>query len=243
MLIACVLLVAFSAGFRILHFPTAHAKRITSMELLIVLGALLADHVRTENVNDDCSEVLSFWLVLRRSLGQTAFVGIVFFAYVFGTKDSSISAIIIILYLVTLFGALLASGWVLPGLLGRIHFHRTFCNRILLLGSVPTIDRYSMWIKAKQEFGIEVIGVITPIQEPFPAAPIPFPILGPLDSLLSVLSEHKPHTVVHIDLTADRQRLEEYQTLCDQHGARFLPLSDFARSFRDGTVLADDLKN
>ena len=98
------------------------------------------------------------------------------------------------------------------------------------MGSVSSVDRYARWIEAKQHLGIEIIGLVA---EPGAAAAhgvAPFPILGSPDALESILVLHQPHAVVHLDLPADHGSLEEYRTLCDRFGARFLALCDFAQT-------------
>jgi exopolysaccharide biosynthesis polyprenyl glycosylphosphotransferase len=115
-------------------------------------------------------------------------------------------------------------------MLGRLFFHGPYQTRTLLLGSFSSIERYAAWLSAKQHLGIEIIGVAMPDQDSAHAGLTSFPLLGTLESLPGVLALHRPHAVVHLDLPPDRGSLEDYRTLCDRFGVRFLALCDFART-------------
>jgi len=229
-LLAAALVLCWSVVFRWLQHPLLETERITVVEFSIIFLALFADHLRTKDISEDRLDVRSFPFVLRRSLEQSAFVGLVFFAYAFFAKDHSISRAFLSCYLGTLFGALVASGWLLPRLLGRVFFRGHHQTRTLLLGTISSIDRYSGWIKAKQHLGIKIIGVVATGQDPAPGGSPAFPILGTPDSLRSILALHQPDAVVHLDIPPDQGSLEDYRTLCDRFGARFLALCDFART-------------
>ena len=118
MLVAAALFVWADAAFRWMQFPLLGTRRTTVVELAIILCALFADHLRTKDIRDDRLDVRSFSFVLRRSTAQTGFVGLAFFAYAFVAKDVSLSRVFLGSYLAGLFGALLASGWMLPRALG-----------------------------------------------------------------------------------------------------------------------------
>jgi exopolysaccharide biosynthesis polyprenyl glycosylphosphotransferase len=230
MVIAAALFVWAVAVFKWLHFPLIESERGTLIELLIIFCALFADHLRTKDLRDDRLDVRTPSFMLRQSLGQTTFVAIAFFAYAFAVKNGSLSRVFLCCYLAALFAALLGSGWVLPRALGRIFFHGPYRTRTLLLGSVSSMDRYFDWIKAKQHLGIEIIGMVATGPESTRAAAAPFPILGAPASLPCILALHRPHAVVHLDLPSGHESLEDYRTLCDRFGARFLALCDFAQT-------------
>jgi len=241
MLIAGGLILFGAAMFRWMRYPIVDTVSATFIQVSVVIFALSIDYARTRDTREDRLDVRSFPFVLRQSLGQTMLVGLAFFAYAFVARDDSLSRSFLACYLAALFLALCASGWALPGLLGRIFFHGPHRTRTLLLGSVSSIDRYSEWIKAKQHLGIEIIGVVSPGQPAGSAELDPFPILGCPESLPSVLAKHRPHAVVHLDLPQDHGTLEDYRTLCDRSGARFLALCDFAQSLsRSVSFFFDD---
>jgi len=218
------------AAFRWMHYPVIDSRGAIFTQVSVVILALFAHHVIRRDTRAERLDVRSFAFVLRQSMEQIGFVGLAFFAYAFVAKDESISRSFLACYLTALLLALCASGLALPGLLGRMFFHGPHRTRTLLLGSASSIDRYSGWIKAKQHLGIEIIGVVLPGNDFGATGLDPFPVLGSAECLPRILSDHRPHAVVHLDLPHNHGSLEEYRTLCDECGARFLALCDFAQT-------------
>jgi exopolysaccharide biosynthesis polyprenyl glycosylphosphotransferase len=213
--------------------------------ILAPIGISLAQSSR-RGVPYDLPAPGSRWNAFMRAVRQTAVTGLVFTVYSFLVKDRDLSRLFLGTYLGLLPGVLYLSSRHLVGPLSRFFFHHRHQTRTLLIGSPETCERYADWLASKKTVGIHVIGMVIPLvtEAELARTELPktlYPLLGTVDDLPSLLSEHRPNSVIHLDFPGTTERTVELKIECDRVGARFLALCDLARTLsRSLSFFADD---
>jgi putative colanic acid biosynthesis UDP-glucose lipid carrier transferase len=148
------------------------------------------------------------------------------------TKDSAISRLFLIVYVVALESALLLANSSLPRLLSRIFF--TGNNQIpaLLVGRLPRVGRMRRWLRRMESYGIHVVGLLTEEDIPSRKTVHRIPIVGEAKNLKEVLAKIRIETVVLLDVPREQAMLDAIIEATDGAGVRMIVLNNLSEVFK-----------
>ncbi len=158
-------------------------------------------------------------------------------AYVFGTllfmvlltKDVTISRLFVVTYIPILIGTFFAINVFVPRWLGQFFFSGRRQTRTILIGDPERIRRIRPWLHDVQNYGIEVIGVVTDANR---KTSYRLPVLGRVSELSSLLQTHEVHSVLLLEIPEDRREINRILEACEGAGARFAAVNSLAEVFQ-----------
>jgi exopolysaccharide biosynthesis polyprenyl glycosylphosphotransferase len=203
---------AFTDWFPVINgYDPEHYKDIFPWAVLIWFVAL-----RFENLYRRRSRALDF-NVLRRILTGSALAILVLIALTFFGKSGAFSRI---------FTVLMAFHVVLALLINRIALHYFFQwlmlhrgvgqTRTALLGSGPIVDQIIGVMRTHPERGMRPIGVIEGMQRVGAGQIAGVPVIGRVEELERVLTEHRIDEVILVDPGLERGHLIEALVQCER---------------------------
>jgi len=173
------------------------------------------------------------------SLNQTLFATSALFIYLVATKDNFISRTSLALYLPALYLTLLWSNRYLWSMLAYTLFRGTRRGRVLLIGTPLKALHLKSWLKSKEIYGIETIGILCDETDPF-RIPEGLPRLGEVADVEKVIEKYGIVQVILLQLPED---VEEYRNLMDtmeHHGVRLLVFNNLEDKLRHPVIYIED---
>jgi len=204
---------------------------------LIMIAGLFIEFNRRELLGKQFNPlVFSFLKQHQVSLNQTLFATAALFIYLVATKDNYISRISLALYLPALYLTLLWSNRYLWSALAHTLFRGARKGRVLLIGTPPKALHLRSWLKSKEIYGIETLGIVcdeTRIPEGFPR-------LGGMDEVEQVIQKYGIIQVILLQLP---EVLEEYKTLMatmERLGVRLLIFNNLEDKLHHPVIYIED---
>ncbi len=142
-------------------------------------------------------------------------------AYVFGallfmllvTKDVGISRLFILTYLPILIGTFFVINRFVPRWLSQFFFAGRRLTRTALIGEPERVRHLRPWLHAVQDYGIEVVGLVTEAER---KTSYRVPVLGKPADLTSILRTHEVHSVLLLEIPEDRRELTAIIEACER---------------------------
>lgn len=169
---------------------------------------------------------LGWWesaVVARQQLLRYATV---LFGIAFAMKDTAISRVFLASYLALLAVALLLANHYFPRLLIRLFFRRSVM-RTVLVAPAEELPGLRAWIKAREHFGIQVLGWVGAP----PTVETDLPLLGSLAELRRIVLEHDVSQVVVSQYDHTPQQAHEIARCVEDAGCRVRFYSHSRRYF------------
>lgn len=163
----------------------------------------------------------------RISFRQVVYVALLLFAFMFATKDRSISRIFLGSYLCWLWLLLLFVNQILPHTLSRLFFQKSHRIPTLFIGSDSQVGRLKNWLASKQVLGIQPVGYVSESQPAVdPGRDLPF--LGSLDQLPDMIDRKMVAQVIVLSMPDSAQQSRFILEACQEQGCRLLIYSNLS---------------
>lgn len=183
---------------------------------------------------------LSVFVELHRfAFVQTAFAVGALLAYLAVAKDQHISRTLLVIYIPTLYLALLWAKMWLPQRLARGMFGAMRSERTLLVGSPVKVARLQGWLAAKEVLGFRTMGLVTDGRTP-PAKAHGLRWLGSLDDLEGVVRREGITQIIVLELPREQARHREFVAVAERLGVRFMILSNLEEVLDHPVVIVED---
>lgn len=175
---------------------------------------------------------------IRQSFRQSLFGIFCVFLVVFALQDATVSRSFFFSYIPWFYLTLLFSNYFLPRSLGKWAFSGDREERVALAGTVEQAARLAPWLKQKSFVGFHTVGLICPQ----PSAPVvsPFPVLGPIDQMSSILRDSSITQVIVLDLSLGSAWIRQMTHLCESAAVRLLAVHDLNTYFNHTTTTFED---
>jgi exopolysaccharide biosynthesis polyprenyl glycosylphosphotransferase len=171
------------------------------------------------------------------SIRQTFFAAGTLFLYLAAAKDAFISRSVLAINVPLLYCLFVGSNYFLPEFLARRIFGVRRTERSVLVGSATDALRLLSWLRAKEVFGFQAVGILTPETEPN----IPgLPRLGDRSDLERILTEHSITQVILLELPESTESHGQLVDAIERHGARLLIVSNLEEKLRHRVVYFKD---
>ena len=218
------------------HSPVPNIKSYEVYCILIYV-ALLIEALR--RMNDRKNLLQKDWLHDHHTaLKQTLFASAVVVIFLAVTKDHTISRVFLATLVPVLYATLFVSSRLLPGILAQMTFRGIRQERTLLVGAASKIQDLKPWLDHKADFGISTIGLLS--DETGAASVDEIRLLGAVDELEQVITDHSVTQVILIELPTVPKELQTITNICEQLGVRMLVLSDLESKFRHPITYFED---
>ena len=203
---------------------------------LLILGLVLEALHRDK---DDNSFGRSFLVQHGVSLRQCACAIGVLLVFLAAAKDAFISRTFLAFLVPSVYAALLWSNMVLPRFVARRIFRGLRRERVLLVGSRERAERLQSWMRAKEVFGLRVVGVLG--EKPAGAVENPaLRWLGETGELDRVIAGHRITQVILLELPEFSESHRQMVRRVESLGARLLILNNLAEKLNHPVVNVED---
>jgi exopolysaccharide biosynthesis polyprenyl glycosylphosphotransferase len=233
-LVALALWVSMQIAFR--YFAGSshlHFDRYPIYGALLVLGLIFESLTReSEKIASNLFQKNVFHQHAI-SVRQTFFAAGTLFLYLAAAKDSFISRWVLAIDVPLLYCLFVGSNYFLPEFLARRIFGRHRTERALLIGSGSDALRLMPWLKGKEVFGFQAVGVVTSETD----IKVPgLPWLGERSDLQRILTEQSITQVILLELPDSTERHEQLVDTVESHGARLLIVSNLEEKLRHRVI-------
>jgi putative colanic acid biosynthesis UDP-glucose lipid carrier transferase len=215
--------------------PSALQRYLLYCEFLLV-GIVLSWGIKPEGSGSSHDWVLASRRSLRQALAGLFSV----LAVVFALQDKGISRSFFFSYIPWLFLTLLFSNYFVPRVLAGWLFSGIHEERVALVGTMAQAGKLRPWLERKSLLGLRTVGVVSPDSAGSSMTGGPYPALGILTELDTVMRQHGVTQVVVLDITLDRQRLRQVTELCESAAVRLLFLNNLDDYFQHATASFED---
>ncbi len=163
----------------------------------------------------------------------------VLLVYLAATKDLAISRWFLIAFTLSLYAGLLTSNYWLPGVLARRIFGGKWVERTLLLGSAVQAGRIRKWLKDKEAYGLQAVGILsTDLVRGQNIAG--FPCLGGVADLEEVMRREGVTQVIVLELPQELPQHRQLVLTLEKLGVRLLILSNLEELLEHPVVHIED---
>jgi len=167
------------------------------------------------------------------SVRQTFFATGTLFLYLAAAKDSFISRWVLAINVPLLYFLFVGSNYFLPEFLARRIFGRHRTERALLIGFASDALRIMPWLKGKEVFGFQAVGLITSESD----IKVPgLSWLGERSDLQRILTEQSITQVILLELPDSTEAHEQLVDAVESHGARLLIVSNLEEKLRHRVI-------
>jgi len=179
------------------------------------------------------------WVLANRQSVRQAFLGLfIVFLVLFALHDNAVSRSFLFSYLPWLYLSLLFSNYLAPRALGQFAFSGERQERVALAGTAQQAAQLKPWLERKSVVGLRTIGLICPsVSAPGVS---PFPILGTMDNLGSILRQSSITQVILLDISVGANLVQQITQLCEDAAVRLLALHDLNDYFNHNTTTFED---
>lgn len=140
----------------------------------------------------------------------------VLFTIAFVTKDTGVSRIFLIGFIVLLAVALVLANRYFPRIIIRLFFHRTIM-RTVIVAPVAELEELTNWMKSREHFGIQLVGWVGEGDNENGSA---LPRLGSLAELRRIVIEHDVTQVVVSQFAFNPVQAHEIARCVEEAGCR-----------------------
>ena len=126
----------------------------------------------------------------------------------------------------------------MTSILAQMTFRGIRQERTLLVGAASKIQDLKPWLDHKADFGISTIGLLS--DETGATSVDEIRLLGAVDELEQVITDHSVTQVILIELPTVPKELQTITNICEQLGVRMLVLSDLESKFRHPITYFED---
>jgi exopolysaccharide biosynthesis polyprenyl glycosylphosphotransferase len=141
-------------------------------------------------------------------------------------------------YLPWLYLSLLFSNYLAPRVLGQFAFSGERVERVALAGTAQQAAQLKPWLERKSMVGLRTIGLICP--STVSTSISPFPVLGTIENLGSILRQSSITQVILLDLSIGAKLVQQMTELCEDAAVRLLALHDLNDYFNHNTTTFED---
>jgi exopolysaccharide biosynthesis polyprenyl glycosylphosphotransferase len=201
---------------------------------MLLLGLALG--IRSQNSGRDIIHpgwALANSHALRQVAGAlfAVFIGVAAFHLV------SVSRLFIFSFVPLLYATLLLGNRHLPTVIARRLFRGARAEKIALIGPPAKAGDLQGWLKNKEPFGFQTIGIIS--DDPVAAGP-DGQWLGPMADLENVLRDRRITQVILVEIPRRSEVLRQCVQVCEKLAVRLLAVSDLEDQFRHSIRLFED---
>jgi len=175
----------------------------------------------------------------RVTLRQLAYGAGALLIYLAVMKDQFISRWFLFFYFLGLYGTLLVSNYYLPRLLARRIFRGVRAERTLLVGSGMQAELMKEWLKSKEIFGFQTVGILC--DDASPSAEVHgFRCLGKVRDMEEVIRREGVSQVILLELPKELAAHRRIVSGVEKLGVRLLILSNLEAMLQHPVVHVDD---
>ena len=160
----------------------------------------------------------------RLSLTQTVTILVTLLVFLFAARDEAMSRVFLFSFAPVLYVYLYFTNKYLPPFLAKFIFKGDRQYRTVLLGSRRNSSRMSDWLRRKENYGLETVGLIT--DEQFGCDDDTLPILGAFGDLEQILTESRAAQLVVLEMPDSLNGVAVLSDVCDRLGVRLLIVND-----------------
>jgi exopolysaccharide biosynthesis polyprenyl glycosylphosphotransferase len=201
----------------IIHYP---------IYVFAITAGLFLESFRRDQAGMELSPFQGgFPLQHQLSLRQTFYAIGALFVYLVVTKDGTISRIFLGLCLPMFYLTLLLSNRYLSRRLAGQFFGGVRKGRVLLIGPLSKALLLKNWLKSKEIFGIETIGILNDSPDEPDGHPL-FPHLGSVADAEKVIGEQSVSQVILLELPEEADRYRKLIAELEHQGVRLLILNN-----------------
>jgi putative colanic acid biosynthesis UDP-glucose lipid carrier transferase len=173
------------------------------------------------------------------SLNQTFYAAGALFIYLVMTRDSYISRISLGLWLPFLYLTLLWSNRYLWEILARSLFHGVRKGRILLIGTPPKALRLQNWLRSKQIYGMDTLGILS--DDPAGTEILNgVPLLGKIADAEKVIEKREITQVILLQLPDAPEKHQDLMSVLQRHGVRLLIFNNLEEKLHHPVIYIED---
>lgn len=158
---------------------------------------------------------LGWWESTRIARQQLVRLIAVVFTIAFATKDTGVSRIFLMSYIMLMAFVFIAANRFFPRLLIRLFFHRSVM-RTVLVAPASELEDLAEWIKSREHFGIQLVGWVGSGD----SADTDLPMLGTLEELRRIVIEHDVSQVVVSQAAHEPRQAHEIARCVQDAGCR-----------------------
>ncbi|HUB66468.1 MAG TPA: exopolysaccharide biosynthesis polyprenyl glycosylphosphotransferase [Candidatus Methylacidiphilales bacterium] len=174
------------------------------------------------------------------SLNQTLYAAGALFIYLVLTRDSYISRISLGLWLPFLYLTLLFSNRYLWEILAYSLFRGTRKGRILLIGTPPKATELQNWLRSKQIYGMDTLGILSDDDLNEIEPPHNIPLLGTTDDVERVIEEKEITQVILLQLPEALYDYRKLMSVLQRHGVRLLIYNNLEERLKHPVIYFED---
>jgi exopolysaccharide biosynthesis polyprenyl glycosylphosphotransferase len=207
---------------------------------LVMMMGLFFESFRRDQLGKQSSPFGNSFLSQHQiSLNQTFYAAGALFVYLVVTRDSYISRISLGLWLPFLYLTLLWSNRYLWEILAKSLFHGVRKGRILLIGTPPKALRLEYWLRSKEIYGMDTLGILS--DDPGETEALKgFPHLGRIADAESVIEEREITQVILLQLPEAPEEHLVLMTMLQRHGVRLLILNNLEEKLNHPVIYIED---
>ncbi len=161
----------------------------------------------------------------RLSFTQTVTILGTLLVFLFAARDEAMSRTFLFSFAPVLYGYLYFSNRYVPRLLAKVIFDGGRRYRTVLLGSRRNSSRISDWLRRKEYYGLQTVGLITDEKVRCDSIDT-LPILGDFGEIERILKESRAAQLVVLEMPDSLNRVALLSDICDRLGVRLLIVND-----------------
>ena len=216
-----------------------HIERYPLYAAVVIGGLVLESAKRVRVISQATLLQQSFQAQHAVTLRQVCYAMGALLFYLALFKDQYISRSFMLVFFPTLYVALLASNYFLPGFLARRIFRGVREERTLLIGPADRLGNLKTWLKNKELFGVHTVGVLS--DDTVQGAMVHgFPCLGKPADLETATREHGVTQVIVLGLPEQREQHRQLVAVVEKLGVRFSILSNLEEMLCHPVVHTED---
>ncbi len=207
---------------------------------LVMIAGLLFEAFRRDQLGKQYSPFGNNFLSQHQvSLNQTFYAAGALFVYLVLVRDSFISRVSLGLWLPFLYLTLLWSNRYLWEVLARSLFRGVRKGRILLIGTPPKALRLREWLRSKEIYGMDTLGILS--DEPDGCEALNgYPLLGRIADAEKVVEEHEITQVILLQLPEAPDEHQKLMNVLQRHGVRLLILNNLEEKLNHPVIYIED---
>jgi putative colanic acid biosynthesis UDP-glucose lipid carrier transferase len=216
---------------QILHYPT--------YTLIMMAGLVLESNRRDQNNSSFSPFGNSFARQHQISLNQTIYAMGALFVYLVIVRDNYVSRISLACWIPVLYLTLLWSNHYLWPLLAQSLFGGVRKGRILLVGEPPKAQHLQRWLRGKEVFGMETLGILTD-EAISPLLTGDLRRLGRVSDAERVIREFGITQVILLQLPDKPDQHRKMMAAMERHGVRLLIFNNLEEKLSHPVIYLED---